>query len=245
VNRARDRREGTPAYEQFLIDRAAEAAEEQRLQAEAQANADAQNPELQFQQASNRLAEETRQVILTGYIPQSLLNVERMNGRKIVNVDAAVRNFRYFADNTPGFKKYMADALISAAERSDLAPVAPSYTALFNLMTEYNCFGEEPAQVAAPAPMEEVAPVLSRSDQAILDHQRFMEEIVGTDELGRQWTAFELDQLPAKDELRLRRLFEQGHRGSNLLTTRREILDIKQQQDAERARIAAEQNGGN
>jgi len=66
-------------------------------------------------------------------------------------------------------------------------------------------------------------------------------DVVGTDEMGRQWTEEAIDrELSAKDGLRLRRLFEQGHRGSNLLTIRREILDTKQIQDAERARIAAE-----
>jgi hypothetical protein len=94
------------------------------------------------------------------------------------------------------------------------------------------------------APAEEAGPVYTKSEQAVIDHQRFCEEIVGHDEDNVAYTEKILAELPAKEELRLRRLFEQGHRGSNLLTIRREILDTKQIQDAERARIAAEENGG-
>jgi hypothetical protein len=54
--------------------------------------------------------------------------------------------------------------------------------------------------------------------------------------LGKKWTEAELDALPAKEALRLRRLFEKGHRGDSHLDTYREIQDIKQQQEAERVR---------
>jgi hypothetical protein len=77
---------------------------------------------------------------------------------------------------------------------------------------------------------------LSKSEQAIIDHQRYIDEVVGVDELGKQWTEAELDELPAKEALRLRRLFEKGHRGDSRLDTYREVQDIKQRQEAERAR---------
>ena len=228
------------AYEEWKAARQLELDEEQR-QRDAAA---AQDPTVMYQQVADQEAQAIRELILTGYIPTELLHgVERINGRKVLE-EPAIRNFKFFADNTPSFHRYMADALLSAAERSDLAPIAPNYTKLHNLFLQYSAYPEPPVQEAAPA--EEIPPVvLPRSDQAVVDHQRYLEEVVGTDELGTQYTEAMLDQLDAKSALRLRRLFESGHRGSNLLTIRREILDIKAQQDAERARLAAEQEGGN
>jgi hypothetical protein len=255
VNRARDRREGTPAYEEWKVARKKEIDAENAAAQAAQAAADqaaASTPEAQYKAAINELHAEERNAVLNGVI--SDVNLAKFGtikrGRCSEEQKVAARiEFRkvatdYIRNEANG------QILCATVDRNRLHPGAvESYLLcheILKLWSGYPEVVEQPAQpVAQPEPEVVARPVLTRSEQAILDHQRFMEEIVGTDELGRQWTALELDQLPAKDELRLRRLFEQGHRGSNLLTTRREILDIKQQQDAERERIAAEQNGGN
>jgi hypothetical protein len=243
VQRTRNRRVNDPAFLEYLADQAKEQA---AIKAEQDALA-AQDPTVMYTAAANRLAEETRELILTGYIPDTLLSgCERMAGRVIKDEGAAIRNFQWFVQNTPSFHPhYMGRPLLDAAERSDLAPTGPNYTALFNLMVQYGAFPEEPAQPVVTETVVEVLPVLSRSEQAVIDHQRYCDEIIGHDESGKGWTMQMVDALPSKEMLRLLRLFEQGHRGSNLLTIRREILDLKQQQDAERERIAAEQNGGN
>jgi hypothetical protein len=242
MNRARDRREGTPAYEEYLRDRQAELDEEQR-QHDAAA---AQDPTVMYQQVANAEAEASRQLVLTG----------RLSDEYMSDFGAVVRTpfteaqveiaMAEFMAQTPDYVKTKANAkvLVEFLYRNQLSLGARTSLRLAHkILALWNCYpdAEKPVQEMAPAPVVEAAPVLSRSEQAILDHQKFMEEIVGTDELGKQWTAFELDRLPAIEELRLRRLFEQGHRGSNLLTVRREVLDIKQQQDAERDRIAQEE----
>jgi hypothetical protein len=255
MQRARDRRVNDPAYIEWQREYQAEQDAAKIAADAAQAAADraaASTPEAQYKSAINELHTEERNAVLNGVI--SDVNLSKFGiikrGRCSEEQKVAARiEFRKVATD---YVRNEANGQILCAmvDRNRLHPGAvESYLLCHAICKLWGLYTDEVAPVeqpvAQPEPEVVAQPVLTRSEQAILDHQRFMEEIVGTDELGRQWTAFELDQLPAKDELRLRRLFEQGHRGSNLLTTRREILDIKQQQDAERERIAAEQNGGN
>jgi hypothetical protein len=248
MNRSRDNNRGV-AYEQYLIDRAAEVAEEQRQRDAAQAAAESADPILSFQKASNQVAEEMRTTIQTTRLGQDVLPGDRINGRKI-NEHVAISNFKVFATTQPGFTKTHGRQLLDMMEFQDLAPLVENYKALFALMSEYALF-VEPKQVApqqetryTDAQVVDPVSLLTPSEQAVYKHQQYCEKIIGHDESGRGWTMQEIDALPSKDMLRLLRLFEQGHRGSNLLTIRREILDIKQQQEAERE-IAAEQEGGN
>jgi hypothetical protein len=130
--------------------------------------------------------------------------------------------------------------LVDFLDRNNLSPASlESFKLAHAILKLWRCYPDEFAPVVEEQPAQ---PVLSRSDQAIVEHQNYIELIVGTDEYGKSWTAAELDRLPAKDELRLRRLFEKGHRGSNLYDVYREIKDIQQQQEVERNRIAAEEN---
>jgi hypothetical protein len=236
MQRTRNRRVNDPAYEEYLADRAKEEAAEKAAADAAQAN----DPVAIYAAAANAEAEAQRELVLHG----------RLSDRYMSDFGAVVREpfsegqvqvaMDQFMVQTPDYVQTKANAavLVEFLYRNNLSPGArTSYRLAHKILKLWNGYVDEVApQIAQEAaPVAEVAPVLSRSGQAILDHQRFMDEIVGIDELGKQWTAAELDHLPAKEELRLRRLFEQGHRGSNLLTVRREILDIKQRQDAERA----------
>jgi hypothetical protein len=83
--------------------------------------------------------------------------------------------------------------------------------------------------VAAPAP----AP--SALEQHIDRQQRYATIIVGNDEMGRNYTEADLDAMPAKEALRLRRLFEKGHRGNQLFD---QFLDTKDAQSARDAELA-------
>jgi hypothetical protein len=243
---ARDHRSNDPIYLEYLADLAKEQAAIKAEQDALAAADEAADPELQFKRAADAEAQTVLELLKTGFVPESILPIERLNGRVIANEQAMINNWRFFAENTPSFKPdYMGRPLLDAAFRSQIIPTAPAYTALHNLMLQYGAYPEPPAQPVVTETVVEVPPVLSRSEQAVIDHQRYCDEIIGHDESGKGWTMQEVDALPSKEMLRLLRLFEQGHRGSNLLTIRREILDLKQQQDAERERIAAEQNGGN
>jgi hypothetical protein len=249
MNRARDRREGTAAYEAWKIDRQAELDTEKAAADAAQAAA-AQTPEERYKAATNQLFSEERNVVLNGIIIDSYLaqfgTIKR--GRCSEEQKVAARmQFRqtvtdYVRNNTNGA------TLVAMVDRNNLHPGAvESYLLCHELCKLWSAYVDADPVEEAPAPVAEVVPVevvpvLSRSEQAILDHHAYVNDVVGTDEMGRQWTEEAIDrELSAKDGLRLRRLFEQGHRGSNLLTVRREILDIKQQQDAERNRMAQEE----
>jgi hypothetical protein len=237
VIHTRDRRVNDPTYIEWQ--RAYQA--EQDAATAAALDAD---PVAKAERSMDVEAQAIRQTILTGYIPESLLpGIARMNGCPIGNEKAVIQNFKFFAATNPSFKRWMGYPLLEAAERSDIAPIAPNYTALHNLMLAYSAYPDEPVQPVTQPEVTE-AP-MSPSDRAIVEHQNYCEEIIGHDESGKAWTMQMVDALPSKEMLRLLRLFESGHRGSNLLTTYREMLDIKQQQEAERARIAAEQEGGN
>ena len=219
---------------------------------EAQAALDAADPVKAFQQASNVEAEAVRETILTGYISDSILpGVERMNGRTIANEQAAVNNWKYFAESTASFHYYMADALLSAAERSDLAPIAPNYLALHNLLLAYGAYPEAPAQPAVEQPVavaEEVVFVdqngyewtqsainaLSASDRAGVNHQIYAEKILGHSEDGKAWTMQMIDRLPSNEMRSLLLLFEQGHRSRAY-----KYFEVKDAQAARDVEIAA------
>jgi hypothetical protein len=118
----------------------------------------------------------------------------------------------------------MEKQLLTYATQHDIAPVAPAFLALHNLLLEYGCY-EEP--VAAPVAVERVEPAvftdhrgyqwtqseideLPPDQRASLNHQIYTDQIIGHDESGKPWT----EQSGAKEALRLRRLFTKGHRGN-------------------------------
>jgi len=236
---ARNRREGDPDFLEWQRSYQAEQDAAKAAADAAQAAVEAADPVLAFQKASNAEAQAIRELILTGYVPESILPVERIGGRRIVE-SAKISNFKWFADNTQTFERWMAGQLIDVAFRSDIAPVAANYLALHNLMLSFSAYIEPVEQPAVTEP-EVVEPVLSRSEQMVIAHHAYVNDVVGVDEAGREWREVELDQLPAKDALRLRRLFEKGHRGSSLLDTYHEIKDIQQARDVEIARRGAEE----
>jgi hypothetical protein len=87
-----------------------------------------------------------------------------------------------------------------------------------------------PAPMAAP---EEVS--LTAAERHVIARQNYIELIVGNDEHGVNYTEEMLDKLPAKEALRLRRLFEKGHRGSSLMDQYFEVRDAQAERDCKNA----------
>jgi hypothetical protein len=243
MNRARDHRSG-PAYEQWLVDRQKEIDAEKEAADAAQAN----DPVAIYAAAANAEAEAQRELVLHGRLSDRYMSDFGAVARESFTEGQVEIAMNEFMAQTPDYVQTKANAavLVEFVWRNNLSPGArTSYRLAHKILALYAAYpdAEKPVaqQPVQPEPEAVVEPVLSRSEQAILDHHAYVNDVVGTDEMGRQWTEEAIDrELSAKDGLRLRRLFEQGHRGSNLLTIRREILDTKQIQDAERARIAAE-----
>jgi hypothetical protein len=239
MQRTRDNNRGT-AHEEWKAARQKEIDAENAARAGAQTAAEAADPILSFQKVSDAEAQAALETIRTGYIPDSMLpGVERMNGRVIANENAAIQNFKYFADTTPSFQLWMGYPLLNAAERSDLAPIASNYTALHNLMLVYSAYPDEPAQVAASASaVEEPAQqVLTPSQQAERNYIKRRTDLVVHDPVtGRNFTEFDLEhEVDSKTELRLRRLME-GRIGNERYT---EFLNIKDWQAKQQAETAA------
>lgn len=243
MNRARDKREGTPAYEQWKIARQAEL-DAEKAAADAAA---AQDPVLQFQQAANQEAEVQRELVLHGVLSDEYLSHFGTIVRKPFNESQVEVAMDQFMTETTDYVRTRANAavLVEFLYRNNLSPaVCGSYRIAHAILKLWVAYPDE----VAPQPetryndSQVVDPVslLTPSEAAIYRHQQYCEKIIGHDESGRGWTMQQVDALQSKEMLRLLRLFEQGHRGSNLLTVYREIQDIKQKQDAERARIGAE-----
>lgn len=222
MNRSRDNNRG-PAYDQWVIDRAAEVAEEQRQQAEAQAAADAADPVLAFQKASDAEAQAIRELILTGYVPESVLPVERIRGRQ-VNESAKISNWKHFATTCPTFQRWMAEQLIDTAFRSDIAPIAPAYLALHNLMLQYGVY-VEPVQEVAPAVEEPAQQVLTPSEQFKVNQVK-LDTVIGIVD-GVEITERYLNSLPSRQELIIRRKLEKGHSGDSNFDEYLERRDVK------------------
>jgi hypothetical protein len=228
---ARDHHANDPDYIQWQKEYEAE-----------QKAAQAADPEFQFKQAANAAAEANRHGVLTMPMNEAYL----ATFGTIVRPPFDESKVAYFMDRFKNEFDYVssrgnARVLVEFIERNNLSPASlESFKLAHAILKLWRCYPDEFAPVVEEQPAQ---PVLSRSEQAIVDHQNYIERIVGTDEYGKSWTDEMIDrELNAKDGLRLRRLFEKGHRGSNLYDVYREIKDIQQQQEAERNRIAAEEN---
>jgi hypothetical protein len=238
----RDSRANDPAYIQWQKEYQAE-------QDAAQAAA-ASTPEAQYKAALDELHAEERNAVLTGVISDVNLAKFGTVVRGSCSEAQTILARTEFREMATDYVRTPANGttLCAMVARNGLHQGNPySYMLCHKILQLWAGYPdatvpvEQPEQTTRYKNVEVVDPrsTLTPSERAIYDHQQHIDKIVGHDEFGKGWTEAELDQLPSKDELRLRRLFEQGHRGSNLLTIRREILDIKAQQDAERA-----QNGG-
>lgn len=241
LQRTRNRRVNDPTFLEYLADQAKEQAAIKAEQDALAAAADAADPMKAFQKASDAEAEATLNIIRTAYIPESLLAVERLNGRVIANEQAAISNWKYFAANTPSFKpEYMGRPLLDAAERSQIIPTAPAYTKLHELMLAFSAY-VEPEQAVAPPPVEEVE-TRTPSEIAEAKYKARMTEIVVYDPIDNKgYTEFDLEnKVDAKTERRLRRLME-GKIGNNNYDTFIEIKDAQFRRDQDiAARAAAE-----
>jgi hypothetical protein len=211
----------------------------------------ASTPEAQYKAALNELHAAERDAVLHGVISDVNLAKFGTVVRGSCSEEQKVLARTEFREMATDYVRNSANrtTLCAMVDRNGLHPGNPySYLLCHEICKLWGLYtteaDPEPQPTTRYADVEIVDPrsTLTPSERAIYDHQQYIDKIVGHDELGKGWTEAELDQLPSKDELRLRRLFEQGHRGSNLLTIRREVLDIKAQQDADRARQAAEEN---
>jgi|HubBroStandDraft_5_1064220.scaffolds.fasta_scaffold06846_10 hypothetical protein len=86
----------------------------------------------------------------------------------------------------------------------------------------------------APMAMPEEVP-LTAAERHVIARQNYIELIIGNDEHGVNYTEEMLDKLPAKEALRLRRLFEKGHRGSILMDQYFEVRDAQAERDRKNA----------
>jgi hypothetical protein len=253
-----ERRRG-PAYEEYLRDVAAEQAEAKRQQDEAAAEAIKNDPVKNFEQVANIEAAQNREIVLNYKLSDQCLAVHGTVKRGPLVSDAEMRAMMWeFAQANPSFTN-TGDNVVTLAKfvkRNELLNCVESYALAHKMLLHFACYPDD-AEPAAPAPAVEEPVVytdvldqtwtesqikaLTPSERGVLTHEIYVRKIVGTDELGREWTDQAIDkELSADDGRRLRRLFETGTRGSAAYREYMRLRDIQQQQAAERDRIAAE-----
>lgn len=228
MRNTRDRRVNDPAYIQWQKD----------YQAEQDAT-----PEAKFKAAADADAEVRRQIVLTQPLSDEYLSGFGKVDHSVAKDEVAVLNTtnRFAAQADYVRSRGNSETVVDFVLRNNLNPAnIDSFNLAHAILKLWNGYKDEVTPVeTAPVEPEQV---LSRSDQMIVDHQNYIDNIVGTDEYGKSWTEEMIDkELDAKAGLRLRRLFEKGHRGSSLYDVYREIKDIQQQQAAEKARRAQQE----
>ena len=228
MRNTRDRRVNDPAYIQWQKD----------YQAEQDAT-----PEAKFKAAADADAEVRRQIVLTQPLSDEYLSGFGKVDHSVAKDEVAVLNTtnRFAAQADYVRSRGNSETVVDFVLRNNLTPAnIDSFNLTHAILKLWNGYKDEVTPVeTAPVEPEQV---LSRSDQMIVDHQNYIDNIVGTDEYGKSWTEEMIDkELDAKAGLRLRRLFEKGHRGSSLYDVYREIKDIQQQHAAEKARRAQEE----
>ncbi len=242
VGNARDHRSNDPIYQEYLADLAKEQAAIKAEQDALAAAAEEADPILSFQKSANASAHAVLELLQTGFVPESILPIERLNGRVIANEQAMINNWRFFAANTPSFKPdYMGRPLLDAAFRSQIIPTAPAYTALHNLMLQYGAYPDEPVQTAVTEP-EVVEPVLTPSERAAKKYSDDRTIVVVTDPAtGQEFTEHMLSQLTAVEERRLRRIAEKGTEFGSAYEGFLDVKDSQFARDQELAKRAAEE----
>lgn len=145
--------------------------------------------------------------------------ISESEARQAMDSFLRATNWRKSSNNAKLLLKILADA--------ELLPFAENLRAADAFLRSTNAYPE--------------ATTYTRSDQIVVDHQKYCEEIIGHDESGKAWTMQMVDALPSKDMLRLLRLFELGTRGDSRMLDYMSIKDIQQKQAAERDRIAREE----
>jgi hypothetical protein len=241
MNRARDRREGTPAYEQWLIDRQAEIDAEKA----AQAAAEAADPVKAFQNVANAEAEASRQLVLTGRLSDQYMSdfgaVVRQPFTE-AQVDTAMAQFMA---ETADYIKTRANGkvLTEFIWRNNISPGArTSYRLAYKILQLWNCFpdAENPvAQITQPAPEALAEPVLMPSEQFKVN-QTNKDTVLGVVN-GREITERVLEAMDSKTALYTRRVLEKGFSGNQNYDTFLEVKDAQFARDAEIARKAAEE----
>jgi hypothetical protein len=243
--RARDsyERHRSPAYAEWEADRAKEIADAKAQQEAAEAARIAADPVLQFQKSTNELYATEQQAVLHGVVNEIYLASFGHYRKGTCSEEEKVAARTKFRETATDYirNKTNGATLCAMVSRNNLHPGdVESYLVCHEILKLWGGYVDADPIEEAPVPTEEVAPVLTRSEQMVINHQKFMTDIVVVDELGTQWTAAMLDKLPAKEELRLRRLGEKGHRGDSLMDQFYEVKDIQQARDLENARLAPE-----
>jgi hypothetical protein len=201
--------------------------EERKRQAEA-AEAENIRPLREFEAVANAEAEARREAILSHPLGQAFSG-ERVNGRSL-NDDACVQLFQQWVASTSTFKKAYADTLLTFIDRNDLVPTLENLTAAHNLLLEYSAY---PSEVVLVAPVQTVRRTLTEptpeKTREQLQHDFYNLVVVEDPATGKKYTEHALSLLPSKEELRLRRILENG---SPALRAWREIKDLQAERDA-------------
>ena len=112
------------------------------------------------------------------------------------------QRFAFMLDVIERVQKFLNTNMIDAR-------VASNYKIAFTMLSLAGFVPNPMPPVVEPEPEQ-----LSAAEQHVIARQKYTTEIVGNDEMGHRFTEADLEALPAKEALRLRRLFNTGTRGN-------------------------------
>jgi hypothetical protein len=252
MQRTRNNNRGQ-AYQEYLADKAREDAEA-KAAADAAEAAAMQTPEAQYKASINQLFTQERNVVLHGGLSDAYLSQFKQFGtlkRGTCSESEAIAARVKFRETTPTYIRNNTNGatLVALVKRNGLLESDPvSYAVCWEICKIWGLVVDADPVEEVPVPVAEVVPVVevdtrTPSEIAEAKYKARMTEIVVYDPIDNQgYTEFDLEnKVDSKTELRLRRLTE-GRIGNEQYA---EYMNRKDWQAAERARIAAEQEGGN
>jgi hypothetical protein len=245
MQRTRNRRVNDPVYEEYLADRAKEEAAEKA----AQETAAAQDPTVMYQQVANQEAEASRQSVLSGVLNDEYLSQFGTIVRQPFNESQVEVAMDQFMAETPDYVQTRANAkvLTEFLWRNNISPAAcGSYRLTHAILRLWNGYPDLEKPVAQPKVLEVAAePVLTPSERAAKKYHDDHTIIVVTDpDTGRQFTEYDLSQLNAVAERRLRRIAEKGTSFGSVYEGFLDVKDVQFARDQDIANRAAEEDDG-
>jgi hypothetical protein len=216
MNRARDRREGTPAYEEWKASRQLEIEEEQN-----------------------------RELVLSGVLSDEYLSGFGTIVRQPFSEAQVDTAMAQFMAETADYVKTKANAkvLIEFLYRNNISPAAcSSYRIGHAILKLWALYPDEVVPQTAPVPqmVEEPQQVLTPSEKFMADQVNLdtVFAIVDGVEISERY----LNSLPSREELKIRRKLEKGHAGDSNLDEYLERRDVKFAMEQEVARKGAEES---
>jgi hypothetical protein len=234
----------SPAYQELLADRAAEAAELKRQQEAEEAARIAADPVLSFQKSTSELYASEQQAVLHGVVNEIYLASFGHCRKGTCSEEQKVAARTKFRETATDYIRNATNGatLCAMVDRNGLHPGdVESYLICHEILKIWGGYVDDDPVEEAPVPAVEPEVVLTPSQKAEKDYEYRHTVIVVYDPVdGKGYTEYDLDtKVDSQTELRLRRLME-GRIGNNRYEEYMRRKDIRAAQQDETNQIATQ-----